>query len=257
MRIFIFIILLLLPLSASEGYGRIIITKTSSQNSLKFIKQKLDATHTKMFISKSGNYYKVYSQIFQDKESATNALERVKEFFPYARIIPYTHTTNTENANDFFVALAFGEHKLTGDHTIETDGRSYTLEVGYNYTQHINATLAYLNTPTKDAELHNIYTALNYNFDIDEDFYIYTGGLIGYSTFKLENFTESSASSAILLGIQTGLIYNFNHHIGFYTAYQGLSLGHKVDIVDTTGTTSNTIEINFLHNLQIGIRYSF
>lgn len=254
MRVFILLTILLLPLVASQDYGRLIITKTSHRTTLQVIKQKLNYVHVRMFIQKSDNYYKIYSQKFQDRESATQALERVKRFFPYARLISYA---NKEEKDDFFVNIALGGHKLIRDSTIATRGVSYTLEVGYNYTKHINATLAYLTTPTKDANIHNIYTALNYNFNLSKDFYIYTGGLIGYSTLKLKNFASSSASRAILLGVQTALMYNFNNHIGFYTAYQGLSLGHKVDIVNTAGATNKTIHINFLHNLQIGLEYRF
>ena len=251
----ILLTLLLLPLAASQDYEQLIITKTSSKSSLKSIKQKLDALHVKMFVQKSDNYYKVYSQKFKDKESANQALNKVQSVFPYARVILHDNEEEIQSKNDFFVGLALGYHKLTTNSGASTSGMSYTLEAGYNYSRQINSTLGYLNTSTSDADINNIYTALNYNFDVSEDFDIYVGALVGYSTLKLKNFTSSSASSAVLLGIQTGLMYNLSDSVGFYTAYQGLSLGHKVDV--TQGATTSSVDVSFLHNLQIGVQYKF
>lgn len=251
----ILLTILLLPLSANQDYEQIIITKTSSKSSLGSIKQKLNALNIKMFVQKSDNYYKVYSQKFSDKKSANQALNKLRDSFPYARLLLHDNVEKKNDINDFFIGFALGFHKLTTNNSSSSSGLSYALEAGYNYTRHINSTLAYLNTSTSDVDINNIYTSLNYNFDVSEDFDIYMGGLVGYSTLKLKNFTSSSASSAILLGIQTGVMYNFSDSIGFYTAYQGLSLGHKVDV--TAGATTSSVDVSFLHNIQIGVQYRF
>ena len=244
-----------MPLAANQEFEQLIITKTSNKSTLSSIKHTLDRVHVKMFVQKSGAYYIVYSQKFKTQKEAQYALTRVQQTFPYARLLLHDNLNKKESYNDFFIGVALGTHKLTTKNSDSSSGISYTLEVGYNYTRHINSSLAYLNTSTSDADINNIYTALNYNFDISEDFDIYVGGLVGYSTFKLKNFASSSQSSAILLGIQTGVMYNFSKSIGFYTAYQGLSLGHTVDV--TVGATTSSVDVSFLHNLQVGVAYRF
>jgi len=251
----ILIALLFLPLAANQEFEQLIITKTSNKSNLSSIKHKLDRLQIKMFVQKSNRYYIVYSQKFKSKKSAQYALKSVRETFPYARLLLHDNSDKKNNSNNFFIALALGTHKITTNDSGSTSGVSYTLEAGYNYTRHINSTLAYMNSSTSDADINNIYTALNYNFDISKDFDIYAGALVGYSTLKLKNFTSSSASSAILLGIQTGVMYNLNDNFGVYTAYQGLSLGHKVEV--TQGSVTSSVDVSFLHNIQVGVEYRF
>ena len=251
-KIVIIIFLLFTPLAAKQSFERLIITKTSHKKYLPEIKRKLDASNIEMFVKRTGGYYVVYSQKFTNESEANSALKRVRAFFPHAKIIFYDNNSKT---NTFFIALATGVHQLSSSGADFKNSISYSVEAGYNYSQNFNSTLSYLNTSTSKEQMHNLYLSFNYDFSIISDIDAYIGALCGYSAFELTNFAKNSPSSAVLLGMQFGTVYNVSENFGIYAAYQWMSLGHKVEIVQNS--TISTVEVDSLQNLQFGIKYRF
>lgn len=242
-----------LSLYAVEAYEQIIITKTLSKSNLKNIKHKLDSLHIKMFVQKHNSNYLIYSQRYANHQNANLALQSIKKYFKYAKILKYDEKSISQDKRDnnkkYFVNFAIGEYSLTGGSS--SSALNYTLESGYIYNKDIFLSLAYSNNSAGDISVNNIYSSVNYRYKevFRKNMDLYVGGLLGYSTLKKSGF---SGSSSILFGLQLGAIYKLYDYLDFYTAYQGMYVDHIIEINPT-----KNLKVGFIHNLQIGVTYKF
>jgi len=268
--LFLFIATLITPSFASEKIYQILITKTSKKQNLSKINTKLKAYNVKMYMQKSQKYYLIYSNKYSNITLAKKSLQDIKKEFPSAFIVSKsinkedkkTKTTtkikiksNPKN-NDFFIALGAGVHNTKIDTTSNQESdkdTSYTIEAGYYLNENIFASLAYLSTPLEGVDIQNIYTSLNYQFNMSKNFGLYTGVLAGYSTLELTGYDSSTASNSMLIGGQIGLVYTLFEHLSLYSSYQGISFEHIIDIKDD----DSKITFDFIHNVQAGVQLRF
>jgi len=253
-------------LYASDTSGYILITKTSKVSNLKYIKNKLEHLHVKMFTQKSGKYYMVYSQKYKNADALHSAYKRVKASFHTATIVTQEQKKATPNTtplksdkNDIFVSLGFGGAGINGSTddanvaTLDAGGLSIFVEVGYCFNENIFLSLAYLNTSTSDIAMHNAYSSFNYQLNLLEDFSAYGGALVGLGTLQLTDFDTSEPSISILYGGQAGLEYRILDNVALYTSAQMLFSNHSIKLL-ATGTQVTFSSIN---NIQLGIQYRF
>lgn len=243
-------------LSYADTTSRIIITKTKKQSTLSRIKSKLDGLNVKMYLKREGKYSIVYSEEYSNQERAKRVLLRLKHEFPYARVVatqkeqkePHKDEREVDN---FFISLSAGVMQLSSSESLKSSGMSYTTEFGYFYTSTIFSTFAYSNTSTEDMRVDNIYSSLNYNFDLTQDFAIYSGVVLGYSSLELLNFAQTTPSTAIIYGLQVGSSYKLSNSFSLFLQYKGIAMNHTIELSDSN------LNIDFLHDVELGVAYRF
>jgi len=272
MKILILITLLLNALFASDTLERVLITKTSKASGLKPIKKRLDKLNFKMYVQKipSGNF--VYTKAYTNKNESTKALQKLKAYFPYAKILtiqnkkipakviqePLNKVPKAQKP-DFFVNMALGYVSTKGETNdlnaskLENTGMGYMLEFGYILNEDFFFSLAYSNTSTKDIDILNYYLTANYNYPLSDHFNVFTGLILGASSLELNSYSDSSASSALLYGLQLGTSYEIMDNIHTFVNYQALLNDHTINLPDA----GSKIEFSLLHNIQMGVGYKF
>jgi len=283
--IFLFLGSIFGTLSAQESSMQILVTKTSKASNLKKIKNKLEMANVKMYIQKMNKSFFVYSEIYHDEELINTTLANVKVYFPSARILVYKkvspvqeqeaqeeeeeeeiiveettveETTASEIANKIFISASYGFASInagtnnTTALSLENSGSSLAFEVGYLFFEELSLRGGYLNASTDDISFHNFYTSLNYSYHIYEATNIYAGGIFGYSSLELDNFSSSVASNSSILGFSLGANYEFYESTYIFGIYQGMSVDHTI-VLDS----STNIEFTFLHNMHRGVEYRF
>jgi len=260
----IFLSIFFIQLSANQTYKRILITKTLSKNSLKEIKSKLDKLHIKMYVKNSNHnnnhFYYVYSKEYTNNRAVKYDLKKIKTMFKSAYIIikknnKYTSKTekiqNKEIINElspYFLNLNFGLSSINGN-----GGASFGMEGGYIFFDDLYLSLGYLNSPSKDISLNNIYLSTTYQFKTSKNTNLYSGLLVGYSILELKNFKYTKPSTSSLLGANLGFKYNFSKNISIFTNYQGVMMDHIVKV----NNDNSKVKFSFFHNLQFGVSYRF
>lgn len=249
-----FIILaLLFALSAINlsAYEQILITKTSKKDNLKHIKQMLHAMHIKMYVKKSSTHYLVYSQKFSSKKSANKALKRAQRKFPHAHLSSQRKDVH-KSENGFLVTAALGMQTTSG--TPESTGAmSYDIGAGYLFRNNVFVTLNYLDTSTDIIKVTNVYSAVNYKYNLSKGFSLYGGGIFGYSTLSLIDVANSTSSSSLIYGVQGGGAYEFYPHISLYGGIQAISTSHLIEYQNA----SDNVEFGLITNIQLGMAYRF
>jgi len=260
----LFLSIFFIQLPASQVYQRILITKTLSKNSLKEIKAKLDKLHIKMYVKNSNNnnnhFYYVYSKEYTNNKAVKYDLRKVRTKFKSAYIITKEnnkYSTKSEKLKSkkivnelspYFINLNFGLSSINGN-----GGASFGMEGGYIFFDDLYLSLGYLNSPSKDISLNNIYLSTTYQFKTSKNTNLYSGLLVGYSILELKNFKYTKPSTSSLLGANLGFKYNFNKNISIFTNYQGVMMDHIVKV----NNDSSKVKFNFFHNLQFGVLYRF
>ncbi len=239
-----------IQLFALQSYQQILITKTAKKSYLNAIKHQLDLMNVKMYIKKIDSYYLIYSGKYSNEDRAKYTLLKIKRKFPSALLLKKKQDkvfNQLQNKNNFFISAAIGISE------IKEDGTSYTIETGYILNENFFTSLAYLNSSTCDLGIDNIYLSFNYNYNLTKDNDLYIGLIAGYSSLQLTGYTQSSASSSTLLGLQVGSSYSFNQKLALFIAYQGINLDHKIELLED----SSSLSFHFIHNMQVGIKYKF
>jgi len=276
MKLIVILALLIGTIWAENSFDRILITKTTKKSALKSIKQKLDALRVKMFVQKISTGYYVYSDKFFDKDKSKMVLKNIKTRFPYAKIVtvsgsnskdaidPSSNSTQkNKNKKNFYISLAAGNASTSGSTNsdeasqLENSGLSYSLDGGYYLEDYLYASIGYLDTSTDDITMNNYYSSINYNYNVVGKLDIYTGILLGYSSLKVGEPFNSSASTALLYGAQLGTSYNFFNTIKLFCAYQFLMADHSINVTDLTENENYKIEFSSTGNISLGVGYRF
>lgn len=292
MKIFIILTMLLASLAANSSFDRVLVTKTTKQSKLKYIKRKLDSINVKMFVQTIPSGYYVYSDKITNKNTANAMLRKIRTQFPYAKIVTIgqkeepkananenienstqeeflqnnTAVETTEATEDisvkqssFFLSLGAGYCSTEASTNYEpasnlnNNGLSYTLEAGFNYNKNIFVTLDYSDTSTDDISMNHMYGSLNYRLNLLGGLDIFAGALLGYSELVIGANINSTASTTMLYGLQGGISYNVDDSIFIFTSYQMLMADHVINLTNA----GEKIELSSLNNMQIGIGYRF
>lgn len=280
----IFLIFVMFPATSSAAYTYIKVTKTQNTKKLQSIRSNLQKMGQQSTYRTTKQAYIIYSGPYKNTRSAKYALQKIKRYFPYAKIVktkvkPTTKKTKKrvmqralktsykQDQNGFFVGAALGYSNAalskTGNVEIyapQESGISYDLQGGYRFKNSIFVALGYLRSDESDIVFDNLYTSVNYKFGPYGDFSPYFGLLAGYSKLTwnknpLDNTSASNSSDSFFGGTQIGAIYKGLKVISLYANYQCLFMNHTT-VVKTTTATSN-LEHKTLHNIQLGVRYNF
>jgi hypothetical protein len=112
--------------------------------------------------------------------------------------------------------------------------------------------LSYMGTSSQSIEQQNVTFSLLYPLFQEDDFTTLVGGVVGYGSFELKNYTYSTPSSSALYGIQVTQLYSITSNFSMVLNYKALWNHYSISIEggeDYTTTLSN--------NFTGGIRYSF
>ena len=169
-----------------------------------------------------------------------------------------TDSLSTKILKNFYVDLALGYANTSGSTNdlsaskLATSGMSYLLEGGYEYGNGLSLSLAYLNASTSDISIHNIYGAVNYRYDLDNDFCVGGGLLLGYSSLEISSYASSSASKNLVYGFDLAAEYKLMEKLYLFSKYQGFFLNHTISINNTA-----SISFKYTHNILFGVGYKF
>ncbi len=289
MKLLKIIILLSIGVSlafAQEQSQRILITKTSYKTNLAKINHTLQQLGVKMYVQTLTSGYYVYSASYTNPQNAQNVLKRVQGNFPYAKVVTIddkskvdtnteaipqeeqivvpqvfaddTKPETTKMLKNFYVDVALGYASTSGSTNnisasqLSSKGVSYLLEGGYKYKNGLSLSLAYLNASTTDISIRNIYGAVNYRYDLDNDFCVGGGLLLGYSSLELNSYASSSASKNLVYGFDLAAEYKLMDELYLFSKYQGFFLNHTININNTA-----KISFNYTQNILFGVGYKF
>lgn len=233
--------------------------------------------------------FMLYSGPFANKNAALQALQKLKRTFPSAVAVklreeqtpptqsqPTEASRNKENLsksseNTFFVGASLGFHNTAADvsgtltqnniNMPSETGLSYGLELGYTLSQTLWFALGYEILSTGDITLDNIYASANYNFYTPEDYTLYAGVLLGNSELSwdsapLADATSTSGPSSIFFGIQAGVEYPLNvEDLSLFGSYSLINVDLSTSL-SANGESAN-VDHSMVHNLKVGVRYSF
>ncbi len=276
---------------SQELSQRVLITKTSHKTNLPKINHTLHQLGLKMYVQTLVSGYYIYSAPYTNPQNARNTLKRVQGTFPYAKIVTIgkpksvpnteveskkvttlqeeesvapqvfaedTNSYDLKMLKNFYADIGLG-YALTSGNTndlsasqLSTKGMSYLLEGGYEYGNGLSVSLAYLNTSTSDISIHNIYGEVNYRYDLDNDFCVGGGLLLGYSSLELISYASSSASKNLVYGFDLAAEYKLMDKLYLFSKYQGLLLNHTIKI-----NNSASISFSYTHNILFGAGYKF
>ncbi len=280
---FIFLLSLLIPTVSYASFTYIKVTNTTNVNKLKKIKYTLSKLGQKTTHRTTKTKYIVYSGPYANNKSAKNALRKVKRYYPYAKIVKTNKelqsykktkkvaqtTQSSKNDKKYFVGFAFGYSSAPVSNSGQIDlflpkeqGISYDLSIGLHLKESFVLSAGYLRVDTKDVLFDNYYTSISYKFTPFNNFTPYVGVLGGYSQLTwnrnpLDNSTTnaSNKSDSFFGGTQVGGIYDGYEIVSLYVNYQCLFLNHATTV--KTATQSSELKHKTLHNIQVGVRYSF
>lgn len=291
--IFLFIMLFSSVSNASAIYIK--VTDTASTKKLKQVKYTLKRLGLSSPHKTTRTKYIVYSGPYKNSRSAGNALKKIKRYYPYARLIRpnnnnKTKTTTKKQATNKtsvpsvskskqdigpFVGASLGYSSTPLTHTgkfeiflPKENGISYGATVGNTFKNNIFISANLLRSDTNDLIFNNYYASINYMFGPFRSFSPYIGALIGYSQLiwnmnPLDNTKNDSSNSSesLFVGTQIGAKYKVYEKTSIYINYQCLYMDQTTKLTITTvGTTeeeTSLLKHNSLHNLQLGVQYSF
>lgn len=144
---------------------------------------------------------------------------------------------------------------------LEEKGYNFIIEAGHNYNNNIDITLNYQRVKEDDTHLNNYYIKSDYNFNSIQNFTPYLGVLIGYSELHWDKSpinTKSNdyTSDSYLIGTQAGVTYPITQHFKLHLMYQFAYMNHTT-IIEPTSITRGELKHNYLHTVDVGLRYSF
>ena len=278
---------LLLCLSSEASSTYIVVTKTKNKNHLNDIYNKIHRLNLKMTYKKKSDYYIVYSGPYQTQRTQSYALAKLQRYFPNAKEIrkksksdktlnSQTQKSNLKLANKdnsgFYLGASAGYSSALMSHTIKSglviiqepksEGITYSLNMGYDFSNGICLGASYALTDTDDLKFKNAYGELNYKFYNSTDFTPYMGVTVGFSqlswvTDPIKNSAVDSNpnSSSLLYGTLMGAEYELISSFYIYLNYNSMFVKHVTNIEDATN--NSTIKNNFIHTLQSGFKYKF
>lgn len=149
---------------------------------------------------------------------------------------------------------------VTLNKKLEESAYSYSLELGYKYSEDIDFLFTYQKANHSNISLDNYYISSLYNFDFENDWKTYAGINLGYSNLKWDEETANTAnndlkSSSMLYGLNLGALYKIDDDMSLNLNYQANLIDHKTFIEVFPSET--TLKHNFLQTLGFGIRYLF
>lgn len=275
---FTLLLFLLFPSISNAAYTYIKVTKTKKTDKLQAIKSHLKRLGLSSTHRTTKKEYIIYTGPYKNSASAKRALKKVKKYFKYPKIIKTKTKLNTKKVRKqpsskqlltkkkLFVggSIGYSSSELTNSASVilqnppKDKGISYDLHLGYNLTKEMFLTVGYLRSDMQDLVFDNFYGSYNYKFGPYGEYSPYFGVLAGYSKLTwnkspIDNATSTNtASDSFFAGSQAGIIYNGYEKIAFYSNYQCLFMNHATAI-DVT----NKLKHKTLHNIQIGVQYSF
>jgi len=285
-KILIFLVFFFSTLSfASDIYIK--LGTTTSNKQVQQIKNIIDSMGYKLYTQQEDAKVHLYTGPHKNKNAALEALQRLKKVFPSAAAVKLRTSTvesnikessNVQNGADdltrpFFVTASLGFHNTKGDlsGTIDTtlieepkdSGMSYGIEFGYKLNRSVWFGIGYEILGTGDLTINNAYMSANYNFLQASSFDLYGGIVAGYSSLKwnsdpLVDAESLSGPSSFFAGAQLGISYPLGARgLALIGSYSLLNTSLKTVLSDPNTTTTSTIEHTMMHNLKLGLQYSF
>jgi hypothetical protein len=238
---------------------RVLITKTTKESNLKYIKKKLDSLNVKMFVQKIPSGYYVYSKTLTDSDESKLTLQKIKTKFAHAKLVTIKQTDDEkEKSYSFFINLGAGLSSTNGSTNdavlseLENSSISYTLESGYFFNDYIFFSAAYQDLSTTDISITNYYATANFNLSILKDLDVYTGLVVGGSTLELLINEESTPSTNMMYGLQIGSSYDIMGGFNVFASYQALMQGHTINL-----DGGEKLEFSYSGNVLLGVGYRF
>ncbi|MDY0122337.1 MAG: outer membrane beta-barrel protein [Sulfurimonas sp.] len=284
-KLLIFPLLFSGVLCASEIYIKLGTTTSPAQvKEIRSLVKQMGYSH---HMREDEERFMLYSGPFANKNAALQALQKLKRTFPSAVAVklreeqtpptqsqPAQASHNKENhskssENAFFVGASLGFHNTAADvsgsitniNMPSESGLGYGLELGYTLSQTLWFTLGYEILSTGDITLDNIYASANYNFYTQEDYTLYAGVLLGNSELSwdsapLANAASTSGPSSIFFGIQAGAEYPLSvENLSLFGSYSLINVDLSTSL-SANGESAN-VDHSMVHNLKVGVRYSF
>jgi len=253
-------------LNAKDTY--IQVTSTASKGKLRAIHSKFRKMNLKMIYKTTATKYFIYSGPYQDTDSSAFALQKIKRYFPQARI----QASKIKKVKDsgLYLNIALGFSSAPSTHIVskgcviidepKNKGVSYNIDGGYTFENGFSIGVGYLRFDATDLLFDNVYGSINYRFNDYNNFIPYIGALGGYSSLKwftdpIDNPVEgNNDSSSLLFGTQTGLVYRLTSIVSVYAGYQCLFMNHITNITVDTKNRSQ-LKHNTLHTIQMGLHF--
>jgi len=253
-------------LNAKDIY--IQVTSTASKGKLRAINNKFKKMNLKMIYKTSATKYFIYSGPYEDMDSGSFALQKIKHYFPHARI--KSHKVKQAKDSGLYLNIAVGFSSAPSTHIVsegcviidepKNKGVSYNIDGGYTFENGFSMGVGYLRFDATDLLFDNLYGSINYRFNDYNNFIPYIGALGGYSSLKwftdpISNKVEgNNDSSSLIFGTQTGLVYRLNSFVAIYVGYQCLFMNHITNITVDSKNRSQ-LKHNTLHTVQIGLHF--
>lgn len=232
-----------LPLFAQ----RVIVTKTADRNNLRAINAKLATLQVKMYVKKSDNYYFIYTKEYQTEARAEVALQKIKRFFPYARVLKERKLNKIEKKSE---KNWIAEVRLGNSSIDSYSGMEYSLKAGYFLNKNFLSTLSYSSTSAGQTEISNFYFAEDYYYNVIKNSNIYIGALLGYSSLTLD-LKNSTPSTSVMYGIELGTSYDITDALALSFTYQTIMLDHSISF------PKSTLTVDSQNVIELGIAYKF
>jgi len=265
---------------------------TTSTSQVKQIEKIVKERGYSLHIQEDKERYRLYVGAFSNQAKALEALQSLQGTFPSAVAVKlhstnFTQTQNrpqkeregsstkksaTENASSnerpFFVQFALGFHntasEISGDITpqeLSASGMSYGVGIGYMFNSRFWGSGHYDILGTESVSISNIYATLNYSFWQTQDFSVFAGGLVGFSSLSWDTppqtGAETTGPSSFFLGAQLGAYYPFGvEGLSVFSSYSLTSFNLKTSIAEGSDTTG-AIEQSMTHKIQVGLQYNF
>lgn len=172
---------------------------------------------------------------------------------------------------DVFIGAAVGSTNINTTQNDKTgsiilakkladNGYNLTLDAGYFFQENIDVSLSYQRANQKEFSLNNFSIASQYRFQRLGNITPILGANIGYSILQwdeklIDTIDNDFKSGSFLLGAKVGASYLVMPHIDLNIYYQLQHMNHSTKLASPPA--SSELVQNYMHNINIGIRYIF
>ena len=239
------LLFLTVSLFASEYNARVLITKVTQKSYISDVQRRVSSLGYRVYMQKRDGGYYLYSQPLYSKGEAYTALTKLQRVFPYAKIV-----VQKGHEKNFFLQASLADTLLSTSDGIK-NSFGFELTAGYS-GQSYRAELSYMATSSDYRDYSNVTLSLLYPFLKLQSFEMQGGGVIGYGSLKLNNYTYSSPASSLIYGGELVQVYRITSHFACTLTYKVLKSDFTIkrEAEDDFTTT-------LTHSFMGGVRYSF